>query len=97
MSTPEAAFVAKIRDQLRFLRDPAYAYSFLRVYVSGIREPWEFGRADEFKPDGDQLLVARVGSAAEHGHGDVPEFVFPLRHVVATELAAVRWEDEQKG
>jgi hypothetical protein len=73
MSTAEAAFVAKVREQLRFLRDQAYAYNELRVYVSGIAEPWVFGPADEFEFDGEQVLVVRVGPTAEHGNGDVPE------------------------
>jgi hypothetical protein len=86
MPTADAAFVAKIREQIKFLRDHQYAYNQLLVYVSGIAEPWAFGRADEFDFDGDQLLIVRSGPTKEHDNGEVPEYVFPLRHVVATEL-----------
>jgi hypothetical protein len=57
------------------------------VYVSGIARPWVFGPADEFEFDGDEVLLVRVGPTAEYENNDVPEYVFPLRHVVATELA----------
>ena len=86
MPTDEAAFVAKIRDQIRVLRDREYAYDELHVYVSGIAEPWVFRRAYEFEFDGEQVLVVRVGPTAEHGNQAVPEAAFPIRHVVATEL-----------
>jgi hypothetical protein len=87
MPTIEAAFVAKIREQIDFLQHDEYNYNELRVYVSGIARPWVFGKADEFEFDGDEVLVARVGPATEIENEGVPEKVFPLRHVVATELA----------
>jgi len=87
MPTDEAAFVAKVREQIRILRDRDYAYDELRVYVSGIAEPWVFGRADEFDFDGERVLVVRIGPTADHGNHGVPEVAFPIRHVVATELA----------
>jgi hypothetical protein len=59
----------------------------LRVYVSGIARPWVFGPADEFEFDGDEVLVVRVGPTAEYENEGAPEYVFPLRQVVATELA----------
>ena len=87
MPTAEAAFVAKIREQIAFLRKEEYAYDELRVYVSGIAEPWVFGPADEFEFDGNEVLVVRVGPTAEHENEGVPEYAFPLQHIVATELA----------
>jgi hypothetical protein len=87
MPTDEAVFVAKIREQLRFLKNQEYGYDELRVYASGIAEPWVFGPADEFEFEGDTLLVVRVGPTQENENQEVPEHVFPLRHLVATELA----------
>ena len=87
MSTAEIAFIAKVREQIEFLRDDEYNYNLLRVYVSGIAVPWEFGPADEFEFEGNEVLVVRVGPTAEHENAGVPEYAFPLRHVVATELA----------
>ena len=43
MPTTDAAFIAKIREQVEFLRHEEYAYHELRVYVSGIAKPWVFG------------------------------------------------------
>jgi hypothetical protein len=57
------------------------------VYVSGIAEPRVFGPADEFEFDGQEVLVVRTGPTREQGNAGVPECAFPLRHVVATELA----------
>jgi hypothetical protein len=65
-----------------------YNYDELRVYVSGIAEPWTFGPDDEFEFDGDELLVVRDGPTGDCENEGVPEYVFPLRHIVATELAA---------
>jgi hypothetical protein len=87
MPSTEEAFVAKVREQIAFLRDDEYAYDELRVYVSGIADPWVFGRDDEFEFDGDEVLVVRDGPTEEHENGEVPEYAFPLRHLVATELA----------
>ncbi len=87
MPSNEAAFIAKIREQVAFLRDEEYAYDELHVYVSGIGEPWVFGPAHEFEFDGDEVLVIRVGPATEYENEGVPEYVFPLRLIVATELA----------
>jgi hypothetical protein len=87
MPSTEAAFVGKIREQVKLLRDDEYAYDELRVYVSGIAEPWVFGPDDEFDFDGDEVLVVRVGPTEEQENEGVPEYVFPLRHVVATEVA----------
>ena len=87
MPTAEAAFIAKVREQIEFLRDEEYNYDELRVYVSGIADPWVFGPADEFEFDGDEVLVVRVGPTEENENEGVPEYVFPLRQVVATELA----------
>ena len=87
MPTPEAAFVAKVREQIRLLQHDEYNYDELRVYVSGIAEPWVFGPADELEFDGEAVLVVRVGPTKEYENEGVPEHAFPLRHVVATELA----------
>ncbi len=87
MPAIEVAFIAKIREQIDFLQDEEYAYDQLRVYVSGIADPWVFGPAAEFEFDGDDMLVVRVGPTDENENEGVPEYVFPLRHVVATELA----------
>jgi hypothetical protein len=87
MSSAETAFVAKVREQIEFLQNEEYNYDELRVYVSGIADPWVFGPYDDFEFDGDEILVVRVGPTQEHDNGEVPEHAFPLRHVVATELA----------
>jgi hypothetical protein len=83
----EAAFVAKVREQVRLLRGGGNNYDQLRVYVSGIADPWVFGPDDEFEFDGEAVLVVRDGPTAEMENEEVPEYVFPLRHIVATELA----------
>ena len=87
MPTAEAAFAAKVREQIELLQDEAYNYDELRVYVSGIAEPWVFGPADEFDFDDEEVLVVRVGPTSENENEGVPEYIFPLRQVVATELA----------
>jgi hypothetical protein len=69
------------------LSETTYAYDELRVYVSGIADPWVFGPDDEFDFDGDQVFVVRVGPTHEHDNAEVPEYVFPIRQVVATELS----------
>jgi len=88
MQTVEAAFVAKVREQVDLLKQGGHNYDQLNVYVSGIDDPWEFGPADEFEFEfvGDEVLVVRDGPMEEHQNEGVPEYVFPLRHVVATEL-----------
>jgi hypothetical protein len=87
MPTDEAAFIVKVREQIRILQHEEYNYDQLRVYVSGIADPWVFGPDDEFEFDGDAVLVVRVGPTEENENEGVPEHAFPLRHVVATELA----------
>jgi hypothetical protein len=86
MPTTRKAFIAKIREQIEFLQNEEYLYDQLLVYVSGIAEPWEFGPDHEFEFDGDEVLVVRIGPAKEQENEDVPEHVFPLRHIVATQL-----------
>jgi hypothetical protein len=39
MPTDEAAFLARVRELIRFLKDEVYGYDELRVYVSGIADP----------------------------------------------------------
>jgi hypothetical protein len=86
MPPAETAFVAKVREQIEYLQNDEYNYDQLRVYVSGIARPWVFGRADEFEFDGDEVLVVRVGPTDENENQEVPEYVFPVKHIVATEL-----------
>ncbi len=76
-----------VAEQVAILRDRDYIYDELRLYVSGIAEPWVFGRDDEFDFNSEDVLVVRAGPVREHSNAGVPEYVFPLRHVVATELA----------
>jgi hypothetical protein len=87
MPPAETAFVARIRDQVQYLKHDEYEYDELHVYVAGITEPWVFGPTDVFEFQGDEVLVVRDGPTEEHENEEVPEYVFPLRHVVATELA----------
>jgi hypothetical protein len=87
MPIAEKTFIAKVREQIGFLKQDEYNYDQLRIYVSGIATPWVFGPEDEFDFDGDELLVIRVGPTQEYENEGVPEYVFPIRHVVATELA----------
>jgi hypothetical protein len=87
MPCPDAVFIAKIQEQIKYLRNDEYAYEELRVYVSGIGDPWVFGPADEFEIDRDEVLFVRDGPTKVNENEGMPEYVFPLRHVVATELA----------
>ncbi len=87
MPNLDDALVAEIREQIKILRNHEYAYNVLQVFVSGIAEPWEFDRAAEFEFRGSDVLVARIGPTAEHGNAEVSESVFPIRHIVATELS----------
>ena len=89
----EIAFIVKIREQVEFLKNEDYSYDELHVYVSGIAEPWPFGRDHEFKFEGDELLVVRAGPPEEQDNEGVPEVVFPIRHIVATELAVSEEEE----
>jgi hypothetical protein len=87
MPTSETAFVARVREQVGFLQNEEYNYQELRIYVSGIAEPWVFEPTDEFQFDGDEVLVVREGPTQEYENEEVPEYTFPIRHIVATELA----------
>lgn len=86
MPTAKVAFIAKIRDQIGFLQNEDYNYDQLLVYVSGIADPWPFGRNHEFEFEDNEVLVVRIGPAEEQQNEEVPEHVFPLRHIVATQL-----------
>lgn len=86
MPSADAAFAARLREQVGFLQHPEYNYDQLRVYVSGIASPWTFGPDDEFAFDGDETLSVSVGPTGEHDNAGVPEYVFALRQIVATEL-----------
>ncbi len=84
-TVPET-FVGQIKEQLEFLQDEEYTYSALHVYVAGVPEPWEFGPDDdfEFHEDSGFLIVRRDPTNNESA--DVPEAVFRLDNIVATQL-----------
>lgn len=82
-------FTDHIKQQLLFLRHPDYVYEALQIYVSGIGEPWEFTASDEFEFHEDTgVLIVRDGPTGEDGHdnAEVPEYVFRLETIVATQL-----------
>ena len=84
-----ATFVDQVKQQLEFLRDPEYTYSALHLYVTGVPEPWEFGRDDVFDFNEDsRFLIVRRGPTDEdnNDNADVPESVFRLNAIVATQL-----------
>jgi hypothetical protein len=86
---PDKAFVEQLQQQLLCLRDPQYRYRALRVHVAGATEPWEFVAQDELEIHDDLgLLIVRDGPSDEAGHNnaDVPEYVFRLDAVVASQL-----------
>jgi hypothetical protein len=78
-------FVGQIKQQLKVLCDDEYTYSAMHVYVAGVPEPWEFEAGDEFDfhEDSDFLIVRR---APTDDIADVPEAVFRLGNIVATQL-----------
>ena len=85
---PSETFVGQVRKQLQFLRDERYTYSTLHVYVAGVPEPWEFGPDDEFNfNEASGLLIVRTGPTDDYDNADVPEHVFRLDAIVATQLA----------
>jgi hypothetical protein len=82
-------FVEQVRQQLMFLRDPEYAYHALHLYIAGVNDPWEFKAEDDFEFHEDTgVLVVRDGPTHEaaHDNADVPEYVFRLDSVVASQL-----------
>jgi hypothetical protein len=82
-------FVGQIKQQLKFLQDEEYSYSTLNVYVAGVQEPWEFGPDDDFDFNEDSgFLIVRRGPTDEdnNDNADVPESIFRLGNIVATEL-----------
>ncbi len=86
---PDRTFIDQIKQQLLCLRGPHHGYRALRVYVAGAPEPWEFGACDEFEfHDGSGVLIVRDGPTDENGHdnAEVPEHVFRLDAVVASQL-----------
>ena len=71
------------------MKDEEYVYSSLHVYVAGVPEPWEFGPDDDFDFNEDSgFLIVRRGPTDEdnNDNADVPESVFRLGNIVATEL-----------
>ena len=82
----DAMLIKKILQQVEYLKNDDYSYDQLAIYVSGIDTPWEFGEDDEFEFSAEDLLIVRLGPTEENQNSGVPEVVFPLRHIVATEL-----------
>jgi hypothetical protein len=86
---PSETFVDHVKQQLEFLHDSAYGYSALHVYVAGVPEPWRFEPDDEFHFNEESgLLIVRDGPTDEdnYNNADVPEYVFRLDAIVATQL-----------
>ncbi len=57
--------------------------------MAGITEPWEFLADDEFEfHENTGVLIVRDGPSDENGHdnAEIPEYVFRLEAVVATQL-----------
>ena len=82
-------FIQQIKEQLMALREADEGYAALQVYVAGITEPWEFLGQDEFEfHEGTGVLIVRDGPSGENGRGntEVPEYVFRLDAIVATQL-----------
>jgi hypothetical protein len=82
-------FTQQIKEQLMALREADQGYAALQVYVAGIAEPWEFLGQDEFEfHEGTGVLIVRDGPSGENGQGndEVPEYVFRLDAIVATQL-----------
>jgi hypothetical protein len=88
ITAPERTFVASVKQQLLGLRDPNSVYRGLRLYVAGVAEPWEFSPHDDFEfHDDSGVLIVRDGPTASDGDlTDVPEHVFRLDAVVASQL-----------
>jgi hypothetical protein len=87
--TLSMTFVNEMRRQLEYLRDPSYSYRSLHLYVSGVDGPWEFTAVDTFEFHEDTgVLIVRDGPSDERGHDneEVPEYVFRLDAIVATQL-----------
>jgi hypothetical protein len=81
-------FIQQIKRQLLSLLDSRTGYESLHVYVAGISEPWPFASQAEFEFHEDtNVLIVRTGASDENGHdGEVPEYVFRLDSIVATQL-----------
>jgi hypothetical protein len=87
--TLACTFLERVREQLVFLRDPAFGYRGLELYLAGAPQPWEFSARDEFEfHDGSGVLIVRAGPTGPAGHdnADVPEHVFRLDALVASRL-----------
>ena len=87
--TLSSTFLDEIRKQLAYLRDPEYGYRILQVHVAGVAGPWEFGAADEFDfHEETGVLIVRDGPGDEEDQAgeDVPEYVFRIESIVATQL-----------
>ena len=85
---PSGTFIQQIKRQLLSLLDSGTSYESLHVYVAGVSEPWQFAAQSEFEfPRGHQCAIVRTGGSDENGHeAEVPEYVFQLDAIVATQL-----------
>jgi hypothetical protein len=84
-----STFTQQIKEQLLALREVEQGYAALHVYVAGIAEPWEFLGQDEFEfHEGTGVLIVRDGPSDDAGrdNAEVPEYVFRLEAIVATQL-----------
>ena len=82
-------FIHQMKEQLLALREAEQGYAALHVYVAGITEPWEFLGQDVFEfHEGTGVLIVRDGPSGENGYdnAEVPEYVFRLDAIVATQL-----------
>lgn len=86
--TQNPRFLDRIKEQLTYLRDGEYGYDALQLYVAGVSEPWEFTAGDEFEFHDTGVMIVRDGPTDEDGHdnAEVPEYVFRLEAIVATQL-----------
>jgi hypothetical protein len=96
VSSSTNTFVEQIKTQVKYLKSDAYEYTTLDVYLAGISEPWPFGPEDEFDFESEGLMVVRDGPTEHNGNQSVPEHVFPLQHIVATELAVDEEGDDDE-
>lgn len=84
---PSETFVGQVEQQLEFLRDEDCTYSALHVYVAGVPEPWVFEPDDDFNFNEESgLLIVRDGPTDTYDNAEVPEYVFRLDAIVATQL-----------
>jgi hypothetical protein len=82
-------FIELVKQQLYYLKDEEYAYTGLHVYLAGVPEPWEFSAEDEFDLQEEAgVLIVRDGPKDENDNAEVPEYVFRLDAISATQLVS---------